>query len=731
MAVERPTFSESWYRVADLRPSLRSTVQVHRQHFRGQMWHVLQDPASNQFFRLNSPAYTFVAMLNGRQTVAEVWRACNEELGDEAPTQGEAIQLLGQLYTSNLLQAEMPPDSEGLLKRYRKRRVREIQGYVTNLLFIRIPLIDPDHFLERWVGVFGRVFTWYGLAVWLMLVGAGLFFVAGRASDLAGKSLEIFDPGNLPWLYVALVIVKVFHEFGHAFACKTLGRRTGRGGEIHVMGVMFLVFMPLPYVDASSAWAFRSKWHRLLVGAGGMLVELAIAAVAAIIWANTSEGAAVHAICYNVMFLASVSTVLFNGNPLLRYDAYYILSDLLEIPNLAQRSRQYIYYLVRRYAWSVRRAVSPAHSWGERVWFVIYGVASTLYRVFIFAVILLFLTNRLPEAFAIVAVVFGLVAAFTWLCVPVGKFIRYLATSNELDRVRPRAVVGTLCVAVAILVAVGFVPAADRIRVEGIVEPIEMEFVHADEDGFIQSFLPSGSMVQPGSQTLVRMRNRDMEVELERLEVSLKELHRRKTIAGDPNSPEPAAVQVLDKYIAHAEAEIQRLKGRLAKLKVRAPLAGRWVAPDIDKKRGAYVRKGDRLGLVYSPDRLMIRTVVGQDDKRLIDSAEPDVQMRVRGCPDVAFDGQIMETMPAGRRRLPSAALGYSAGGPIPIDPKDPKGVAAAERFFEVLVAPDEESGVRLFPEQRVVARFTLPDEPLALQWWRSLMQLLQRRFRI
>ena len=159
MPVERPTFSESWYRVAEMRPRLRPTIQTHRQHFRGQMWHVVQDPSNNQFSRLSDPAYRFVALLDGRRTVGESWKICNEQLGDSAPTQGEVIQLLGQLYVSNLLLSEVPPDAESLFQRYRKRVQREVQGYLMNLLFIRIPLIDPDHFLNRWVGLFGKFFS--------------------------------------------------------------------------------------------------------------------------------------------------------------------------------------------------------------------------------------------------------------------------------------------------------------------------------------------------------------------------------------------------------------------------------------------------------------------------------------------------------------------------------------------------------------------------------------------
>ena len=387
MPVDRPTFSESWYRVADLRPRLRSTLQTHRQRFRGELWFVLQDPASNQFFRLNKAAWHMVALLDGRRTVSEAWKIANEQLGDSAPTQGETIQLLGQLYTSNLIQAELPPDAEGLFQRYSKRRQREVQGYLTNLLFVRIPLFDPDRLLDRWVWLFGRIFSWYGLGIWIALMLAGGYAIMSRIGELKSGASNVLDPSNLPLLYIGFVLVKVFHEFGHAFACKQMGRRQG-GGEVHVMGIMLLVLTPMPYVDASSAWAFRSKWQRAAVGGAGIYIDLAVAAAAAIVWSVTGQGA-VHGIAFNIMFIASVATLLFNANPLLRYDGYYMLSDVLEMPNLSQRGRDYIYYLVRRYVWGVRQVRNPANDSGERIWLAVYGAASTVYRVFICAFILL------------------------------------------------------------------------------------------------------------------------------------------------------------------------------------------------------------------------------------------------------------------------------------------------------------------------------------------------------
>jgi len=723
MPVERPTFSESWYRVADLRPRLRTTVQISRQHFRGLMWHVVQDPSSNQFFRLSESAYRFVALLDGRRTVAEAWKICNEQSGDSAPTQGEAIQLLGQLYTSNLIQAELPPDAEGLFSRYQKRVSREIKGYFTNLLFIRIPLIDPDRFLETFLPLVRWLFTPVGFVLWAVLLAVGGYFLVGRVGDLVDQAKNVLNPQALPLFYLSFVLVKVCHEFGHGFACKKFGRDAGSTGEVHTMGVMFLVFTPLPYVDASSMWAFRSKWHRAIVGMAGMFVELAIASVAAIVWAKTSPGA-IHAIAYNMMFIASVSTILFNANPLLRYDGYYILSDLLEIPNLANRSKQYIYYLVRKYAWGVRRARTVAHTRGERFWLVFYGITSTIYRVFIVTAILLFVASFLP----FLGMILAAAALVAWLFVPLGKFFKYLATSGELMRVRTRAVASVVVVLGAIVAGIGLAPVPDRSRIEGVVEPQELMFVHALADGFVRSFKESDKQVRAGADVLIEADNPLLEAKLKMLladrDEKLAQMRKAETESIAAAQSLAKAVEALDKQILDARQDLDWLK-------LTAPISGRWISPTIDRLEGVYVRRGRQVGLIAS-DAVVVVAVVGQDVsaqafEELTEGQE--VEIRVKGRADLELVGVVLERLSAGRRNLPSRALGYLAGGSVQTAVDDPKGLKAQDPFFEIRVAPDPNSKIKLLSGQRVIVRLSTEAKPLAAQWWRSLLQLVQRRF--
>lgn len=740
MAVDRPTFHEAWYRVADLRPRLVSGVRIRRQHFRGRLWYILENPANNQFARMDENAYRFAGSLDGRRTISELWQVCNEQLDDAAPTQGEVIQLLGQLYGMNLLYVDLPPDAEGLLNRYRRRVRREVLGYLTNLLFIRIPLLDPDAFLNRWVGLIGPIFSWVGFLFWTALLGTGLYFVISNSRELIAQSADVLAPGNLIFLYLSFVVLKVCHEFSHAFACKRFGRLNRSAGEVHTMGVMFLVFFPLPYVDASSAWSFRSKWHRAVVGMSGVLAELALAAVAAILWSQTSIGA-VRIIAYNVIFVASISTILFNGNPLLRFDAYYVLSDLIEIPNLAQRSRNFIYYLVKHYIWAIQKIQNPAYSLGERIWFLTYGPASMAYRIFISIRILLFLNDRLPPAFFIVVPIMATTAIVGWLIVPLLRFVRYLATGPELARNRRRAVVSTVGGLAVTVVLVGLIRVPHHCRIEGIVEPSQFALIHAETDGFVTGFLPSQSVASQESRPLVEAVNLELEAQNRSLQAQRQALQVRYYLA---HLEEIAAAQIIAEQIEALDEQIERVRSELEKLSLRAPFAGIWIAPQIERTEGTYLRRGERIGFVGSLDDLIVRATAGQEVAAMIvEDAEADVEIRVKGRPDMTFTGRIERILPAGHDTLPSEALGYAAGGSMATRP-DPQMLArAAERFFEIRIRPDvpqmtesalEETGqgpATLFAGQRVIARVRMSPKPLLVQWYNAARRLFQRRFHI
>jgi putative peptide zinc metalloprotease protein len=374
----------------------------------------------------------------------------------------------------------------------------------------------------------------------------------------------------------------------------------------------------------------------------------------------------------------------------------------------------------------VRQARSPAHTPGERVWLTVYAVASTAYRIFISVAILLFVSSRLPFIGALLAVA----AVVAWVLVPLGKFVHYLASNSELARVRPRAVFSTAAVVVAAVAALGLVPAPDRCYVEGVVEPARIAIVHAGADGFLESYLPSGRTVSADGAPLVTSANPVLEAEARQWQAERRTLVLRQSLGRSKG--DMASVQILDEQIGAVDDKIRRAEEQLADLAVRAPFAGTWLSPEIDVRRGAYLKRGEPVGLAVTLGQVLVRAVAGQDVADLLMSeAERRVEIRVDGRPDAHLAGTIKQFLAAGQDRLPSPALSHLGGGAIPPSVDDPKGLKAAERVFEVQVLPDPESPVRLLAGQRVVIRFETRRKPLLEQWKRSLLQLIQRRYKV
>jgi putative peptide zinc metalloprotease protein len=275
--------------------------------------------------------------------------------------------------------------------------------------------------------------------------------------------------------------------------------------------------------------------------------------------------------------------------------------------------------------------------------------------------------------------------------------------------------------------AIGFIPAPDRFRADGVVEPARLAFLHAREPGFLAAFLPSGRDVGgPGEQApLIRLSNRELEAELKEAQANA-EVARAEMIKAQGESDANAAQVYLEK-LQETQKQVHLIQERLGELDIRSPIAGIWISPDIDRSEGGYLKAGDRAGLVASLDRVIIRATVLQDSA--VAEADSQVEMRVLGRPNPCIRGRIMEILPAAQDQLPSASLGYAVGGSVPTQADDRRGTKAAERFFEVRIEP--EAGARLLSGQRVVVRFDTPHKPLAQQWWTSLLQLVQRRFQI
>jgi putative peptide zinc metalloprotease protein len=719
MAEVPQTFSESWYRVASQRISLRAHVQIQRQYFRGKKWHVLHDPFNNQFFRIRPAAYEFVSRLNHRRTVQEVWDECLELFADEAPGQEEVIRLLAQLYHANLLQYELSRDSRQLFDRFKKRRQREVRNYLLSIMFARFPLFDPDAFLQRTLSFVRLLLGPIGMIAWIAVVAYGGKLAFDNFADVQEQTQGLLAPGNLVLLYIGLVTLKVFHEFGHAYVCRHYG------GEVHVMGIMLLVFTPIPYMDATSSWAFRNRRHRIFVGAAGMIVEIFIAGLATIIWAKT-DGGTIHSLAYNMMITASVSTVVFNINPLLRFDGYYILSDLIDFPNLHGQAAKQTLYLVERFAFGCRKAIPSTQVLSETLFLYAYWVASRIYRVIVFGGILLIVADK----FLLLGLLMLLICAVSWVLAPIGRLFRYLASSPKLDRTRFRATTVVTSIAVGLIVLLQVVSYPVRFRAPGILQAESYTVVINKSPGYIAEIVaPPGTMVKAGDP-LVRLNDPELVFEFAVATAQLNEtriLHRRAM------GSEPADVKPLEERQQVIRQRLDQLEHRRRTLIVRARQDGQWVASELQDQLGMWLHRGVVLGQIIDDSSFVFRAVVSRrEESQLSNSEIRSIQIRLPGEAGKKIDVPLdhYRVIPAGQQLLPSAALGWAGGGEIAVDPTDESGRKATELFFEVRASVPA-TDIVLAHGRSGRMRFQLPGKPILSQVIRKLRQLLQERYQI
>lgn len=712
-----PFLSASWYRVAELRPQLRAHARIHRQRFRGQAWYVLHDSASGKLHRFSPGAYHVIQLMDGQRTIDAIWGEVAAVAGAEAPTQDEVLRLLAQLHAGDLLQADLPPDVDELAERGRRQKRQKLWQSFINPMSIRIPLWDPDNFLNRSWPLVRRLFGPLGLGLWLLVVLPALLLAGLHWQELtANLSDQVLATRNLLLLWLVYPLIKALHELGHAYAVKS------GEGEVHEMGIMLLVLAPIPYVDASAAGAFRGKWNRALVGAAGILVELFLAGVAMFVWVLVEPGL-VRSIAFNVLLVAGASTLLFNGNPLLRYDGYYVLADLVEIANLGNRSNQYWQWLAKRYLFGLKSVDRPLASVGERRWFVCYGAASFLYRSFVMIAITVFIAGE----FFFIGVVLAIWAAITMFVLPIAKALSYVLTSAELQRARTRARLVTFGSLAACALLLLWVPMPLSTHAQGVVWVPEKAEVRAAADGFVERLLVRPDSSVAAGDLLLSTVEPALAGEVEQHRARLRQLEVQYASLMFAERVQAAAIE---EDLRRERAALARAEEKLDSLLVVAAVPGVLKLARAEDLPERFVRQGELLGYILSGPPRLVRVVVSQDDIALVRERRAEVEVKIADRVDQTWPAHVGREVPGGHDRLPSRALSLEGGGPHGTDPRDPDGLKSLQRLFQF----DLELPATVGPLQigtRVYVRFHHHPEPLAAQWGRRLRQLFLARFHV
>jgi putative peptide zinc metalloprotease protein len=677
---EKPDFAVREIEVTS--PRLREGLKWTFQEVRGEGSYLLEDPLSGKYYRPGRKEYEFVRRLDGNSTVSELVATASRGDVELAIEGGDAVSLVRMLVDAGLVTTS---DSEHAGRVWAEvnhsQEFKRLLGKVSQVIFLKIPLCNPDRFFaflaERAGWLVGPGFA----ALWVLVMiwgGGSLYEERGRFSQ---QMSGLFDFGNL-WILGALWLgLKVFHECWHGIVCRRFG------GVVPEAGVTLLLFTtPLGYVNASSSTAFPSKWQRIAVSAAGIYGELFVAAIAAILWARVEPGA-LSASLHQVVVLSSVTTVLFNANPLMRFDGYYILSDLFDIPNLYTKGNKVSQWVFRRWILGMKKAKFPLAKTERRGFISVYGIAAACWKVLVTTGLLIGAAFLFKGAGLIIAVV----VATTMLIQSISGAFQYLKKSAAAEGLRPaRLVLRVVAILALITSALFLIKVTPLAKAPAVVQDVSGGGVRVDCPGFLtQVMVTDGEVVQEGD-LLARLENIE---EISRLRILETEIESSR-IKRDQFLEEGgiAASQAETENLASLEEIATELRGYTGSLELRASRAGMVESRHLDLLLGTWIEPGRELFSVAAAEQRELLLLVAPEDRESFEEgkrAAREVEFRPRGRWQTWTAG-LRESVPRASLEPVHFALISPAGGPLPVKQcsSEPAGhgyedssIRAAERY--------------------------------------------------
>ena len=700
-----------------LRPRLRDGLRFSIQESGGQRACVIEDPHASRFHRVGLAEYRFFRALDGTQSMASILARLARDGGGEAFNEAEAMQMVRWLKDNHLLAVESTRTGGE-----REHTERALQSAMTwlNPLVLKIPLARPDRFFTAVEPALRWALGGFGFAIWLAVIFIGAAHAGMEWPRFTGGFDGILSRDNWLWLFTVWAGLKIAHEFAHGLFCKHYG------AAVREVGVIFVLFVPMGYVDATASLGLASRWRRIMVACAGLYMEFFLAAIAAVVWARTGPGT-LNTVAHNAVIAGTLVTLLFNANPLMRFDGYFILSELLDIPNLGTRGRN---WAQRALGWLLTGARSwkPARLRTREKWIVAaYGIAARGWQVLVGVGLIVAASAMFKGG----GLALAALAAVMWVAVPVGRFGAGLADSVGGAAANWARVALRFAVLAAVPAAVLFVPYHRSVTSPGVVELADTQSLRVECPGFVEKVnVRDGEAVAQG-QVLLELRNEEAAASLARSRIDLEqqELRARMAYAGG----DVAGFQAEQAKAASLRTAMADRESYLATMQIRAPMDGRVTNRKLAQMTGTFLAAGDealRLGRAAGSD---VKIAVSQvDEPHWREAAGHPLRVRIEGRGEV-FDAEFVRLEPRATRDLIDPALTALAGGPLALrrndDPNARRGAEyeLAEPHYVAtarLVARDA-----LCPGEMARVRFRSPRPATLWGQWQSACARWVKRY--
>ncbi|MCL2005225.1 MAG: hypothetical protein FWG73_03575 [Planctomycetaceae bacterium] len=720
----------------------RQDLEIKRSAYLGESCWILKDPIGARYFRLQDEEYAILKMFNGDNSLEDIKKAFEKEFPPQKIKLEELQQLIGQFHQSGLIVASAPNQGEELLKRSKKRKRKEITQKFTNILAIKFKGIDPDAIFSRVYPFFRWCFHPVSLALAIAICVSAILLILVQFDTFRSKLPEFytfFSPVNMIFMGIVLVITKIMHEFGHGLTAKHFK------GECHELGVMILVLTPCLYVNTSDSWLLPNKWHRIAIGAAGMCVEFVLAGICTFIWWFTEPGL-VHYLALNVMFICSVSTLLFNINPLLRFDGYFMLADYLEIPNLRPKAGKLCTAKFNQWFLGMEPPDDPFLPQKNQILFAIFSVLAVCYRWVIMASILFFLHTLFKHyELIILARILAAMSLFSLLVMPIYKAIKFFMVPGRLYKVKKWRAYSSFAIFIGLLSLLFFYPLPYTVVAPTIVElrtgTARHVFVPDIGGGsrLREIYVEPGQFVEAGDLLVIlenlplemelieaRGRYEEWKQELESLEIM--QIHRPDT--GSRIRPTQESYRVARDLLQNRQRDFDLLT-------LRAPISGTvvspawrihqpppdgqlpmwWGTPLQPKNIGATLQPGTVICSVGDLRFLEVMLIVDQSRTPFLRLGQ-QIELKLHEFPDRTYVGELLEI-----ENEPISALELqmttNAGGEVPTT-RTADGTEAPNRAsYRVRMLLDNTEDLSIRVGMTGVGKVHVDPQTLGFRLWR------------
>lgn len=662
---------------------MRPDLDARRQKYQGQAYWVVKEPVALNYYRFHEEEYAILQMLDGLTSLEAIKERFEDEFTPQKITFQDLQQFIGMLHRSGLVISEASGQGKQLKKRRDEKTRKEWMGKLANIFALRFRGIDPDWILN-WL----HKYTWWFftpafMMIWLLIAASAGSLVLVEFDVFRSRLPafhDFFAPHNWLYLAVTMAVVKVLHEFGHGLSCKHYG------GECHEMGAMLLVFTPALYCNVSDSWMLPNKWHRAFIGAAGMYVEVFLASIATFVW-WFSEPGFVNQVALSVMFICSVSTVMFNGNPLLRFDGYYILMDLLEIPNLRQKSTEVLRRFLFEWCLGVEQPENPFLPQKHKFFFGLFTVAAVIYRWLVVFSILLFLNAVLkPYGLQVIGRMIALTGFVGLVLQPVMELAKFFYIPGRMNKMKRHRVIISGVAFAGLVLFILFLPLPHYIRCSFEIAPRDAAGIYAEAPGGITLCnVKPGDKVEANKTVLVQLESLPLKAEVVALQGKLAEAEAELNSLRERRFHDRTAelqIASAEEIVQMVSEQLNEKRSELSRTTIVSPVSGTvlpaayrpvqdrgdgrlptWSGSVLEEKnRLAVLAEGDQICYVGDPTKLEAILVIDQGEFSLVKLEDP-VALKLESYRGRVIHTHIDKKAMVDLKVTPSALAEQAGGG--------------------------------------------------------------------